>query len=131
MRILTTKPDALAKQKNGDGQMSKYQIENTTSGVVFGIYEGETERDALDAMARDAGYKNHAEVEEQFNTYANGEIVVTEMETWVAWMDGHKDDAVEFDVPYESPRQFDVAQAGADALGVDVCEELNVERKHD
>jgi hypothetical protein len=54
---------------------------------------------------------------------------VWEVETWIAWMDGHKDDAVEFDVPYESPHQFDVAQAGADALGVDVCEELNVQRK--
>jgi hypothetical protein len=50
-------------------------------------------------------------------------------ETWIAWIDGHKDEAVEFEVPFESPDSFDVAQAGADALGVDVCEELNVQRK--
>lgn len=31
-------------------------------------------------------------------------------ETWIAWMDGHR-------------------QAGANALGVEVCEELNVTRK--
>jgi hypothetical protein len=60
--------------------MNRYQIENTASGVVFGIYEGETEREALDALARDAGYKDHAEVEVQFDSYAKGEIVVTEID---------------------------------------------------
>ena len=49
------------------------------------------------------------------------------METWIAWIDGHKDEAVEFEVPEAGT--FDVAEAGANALGIDVCEELNVEKK--
>lgn len=40
--------------------MNRYQIENTKSGMVLGVYEGETEAEALDAMARDAGYRDHA-----------------------------------------------------------------------
>jgi hypothetical protein len=41
--------------------MKTWRIENRTSGVVLGEYEGETAEDALDAMARDAGYADHAE----------------------------------------------------------------------
>jgi hypothetical protein len=49
-------------------------------------------------------------------------------EVWLAWLDGKKDEAVEFVVPLIG---CDVAQAGADALGIDVCEQLNVARKID
>ena len=49
-----------------------------------------------------------------------------ETETWETWLDGHRDDAVRFEVPLEG--LFDVAEAGASALGIDVCEELNVAR---
>jgi len=41
--------------------MTRYLIENPISGTVFGVYEGNTAADALDAMARDAGYADHAE----------------------------------------------------------------------
>ncbi len=41
--------------------MKKYRIENQHSGVDMGIFDGETEEDALDAMARDAGYADYAE----------------------------------------------------------------------
>lgn len=34
--------------------MSKYQIEST-AGVIFGVYEGETPEDAFAAMCADAG----------------------------------------------------------------------------
>lgn len=51
-----------------------------------------------------------------------------ETETWIAWLDGKKAEAVEFNMPFESPKRFDIAQAGADALGVEVCEKLNVKR---
>lgn len=38
----------------------RYQI-TSSEGADLGIYEGETEADALDAMARDAGYADEAE----------------------------------------------------------------------
>ena len=52
----------------------------------------------------------------------------TVTETWIAWVDGSKNEAVEFQVPTDW-QLFDVAQAGADALGIDVCESLNVAKK--
>jgi hypothetical protein len=52
---------------------------------------------------------------------------MTTTETWIVWIDGQRDEAVEFEVPIGGV--FDVAQAGADALNIDVCEALNVERK--
>jgi len=41
--------------------MKKWQITSTTSEQDLGIYEGETPEDALDAMAQDAGYRDHAD----------------------------------------------------------------------
>jgi hypothetical protein len=49
-----------------------------------------------------------------------------ETETWIAWLDGKRDEAVTFEVPLGGT--FDVAEAGAAALGVDVSENLNVQR---
>jgi hypothetical protein len=40
--------------------MALYRIDNNKSGVFLGIYQAETPRLALDAMARDAGYENYA-----------------------------------------------------------------------
>lgn len=56
--------------------MNRYQIENTVSGVILGVYEGETPEQALDAMARDAGYTDHAEAETVAPTVP-GELRVT------------------------------------------------------
>ena len=39
--------------------MKTWIIKNIVDGVVLGAYEGETEKDALDAMARAAGFKNY------------------------------------------------------------------------
>ena len=36
-----------------------YRIHNTRTAVVLGVYEGETEAEALDAMAVDAGYGSY------------------------------------------------------------------------
>ncbi len=40
--------------------MTRYQIENPVTGIVLGVYEAETEAQALDALARDAGYHDYA-----------------------------------------------------------------------
>lgn len=40
-----------------------YQIENSVSGFVFGVYAGETEEEALLAMAQDAGYESIEEMD--------------------------------------------------------------------
>lgn len=43
--------------------MASYLIENTASEEIFGIYDGETASLALDALARDAGFQNQADLE--------------------------------------------------------------------
>lgn len=41
--------------------MTQYSISNRTSGADLGIYESASVEEALDTMARDAGYKNYAD----------------------------------------------------------------------
>ena len=41
--------------------MNTYRISNPISGTILGTYEGETSEAALEAMARDAGYRDYAE----------------------------------------------------------------------
>jgi hypothetical protein len=56
--------------------MATYRIENARSRVVLGEYEGTSQADALDTMARDAGYANyHACC--MVAPPSNGEIIVT------------------------------------------------------
>lgn len=64
----------------------RFQIENTTSGVILGVYEGETPEQALDAMARQAGYADHAAACEVAPAQA-GEIVATEVARILATTD--------------------------------------------
>lgn len=59
--------------------MTKFKIENTHSGVILGVYEAEDKQGALDAMARDAGYRDYAHAEEVAPS-KEGEIVVTEID---------------------------------------------------
>ena len=60
--------------------MKKFRIMNTIGGVDFGVYEGETSDEALDALARDAGYKSHADAMETIEGYDKG-LVVKEVES--------------------------------------------------
>lgn len=39
--------------------MNRYAISVQSSGVDLGVYEGDTEDGAIDAMARDAGYADY------------------------------------------------------------------------
>lgn len=41
--------------------MATYSICNQTSGADLGEFEGDTEQEALDAFARNAGYNDHAD----------------------------------------------------------------------
>lgn len=59
--------------------MKKFNICNQHSGVDMGTFDGETESDALDAMARDAGYSDYAEAC-KVAPAAEGEIIVTKID---------------------------------------------------
>jgi len=63
--------------------MALYSISNTRSGVVLGVYEGATESEALDAMARNAGYRDHAEAESVAPTLP-GELLVEESGSYIS-----------------------------------------------
>ncbi len=56
----------------------KYQIENTLSGIILGVYEGTSVRDALNAMAQDAGHQDYEDMCEVAPARP-GEISVTEV----------------------------------------------------
>jgi len=59
--------------------MKRFRIGNKVSGHDFGVYEAETGADALDMMARDAGYKSYADACDAFAEIEAG-LLVTEVE---------------------------------------------------
>jgi hypothetical protein len=63
--------------------MATYKIENSHSGVVLGEFEANSASDALDAMARTAGYADYAACCEVAPA-AEGEIIVTTVAPTVA-----------------------------------------------
>jgi hypothetical protein len=69
---------------------------------------------------------SNREIEMNATTTTQAAETETETETWEAWLDGDRDEAVQFEVPLTG--WYDVAEAGASALGIDVCEKLNVAR---
>lgn len=44
---------------NNGAYVKRYRIKNTRSGAIFGVYQGSDKREALDAYARDAGYRDY------------------------------------------------------------------------
>ena len=53
----------------------KFLIE--TEFVSFGVFEGSSESDALNALARDAGYADYAEVQ---SLHPNTKLIITTLE---------------------------------------------------
>ncbi len=60
--------------------MAHYEIQNANTAYVLGVYEGETEEEALDAMARDAGYQDYASIAEQQGQADEDDLVITEVD---------------------------------------------------
>lgn len=100
--------------------MARYRISSNISSAVLGIYDGEDEQSALDAMARDAGYKDHAEVEREVGTQP-GELLVERISHSVRVTDiqGHHCSSVDDE---DRLRAEDAAEAVLWAAGVDARE---------
>ena len=60
-------------------EILSYTISNAVSGHCLGIFDGTSKDDALDALARDAGYADYAEACEAAPD--DGELIVTEIES--------------------------------------------------
>lgn len=59
---------------NKEAAMPSYQIENSVSGLILGTYKAASVSGALDAMARDAGYADYAQLQSE----VSGKLIVTE-----------------------------------------------------
>lgn len=59
--------------------MARYQIENTRSGIILGVYEASSKEEALESFALDAGYDSY-ETAQEVAPAAPGEIMVTELD---------------------------------------------------
>lgn len=102
--------------------MSKFRI-TSKAGVEFGVYEGETREEAFAAMVADAGDG----VDDAGNRTAGSAAhwIIEEVEQWEAWEDGRRDEAVRY---WVACLGGDPVTTGADMLGVEVSDALNVER---
>lgn len=59
--------------------MKTFTISNEVSGMRLGVYAATSASEALDAMARDAGYASYAACEEATGPMAQRELSVTEV----------------------------------------------------
>jgi hypothetical protein len=60
-------------------EILSYTISNAISGMVLGIYEGTSRDDALDTLARDAGYADFFDACE--SGFGGDDLIVTEIES--------------------------------------------------
>jgi len=58
-------------------EVLSYTISNAVSGAVFGVYEGTSKDDALDSLARDAGYDDYFDACE--SGFDGDDLIVTEV----------------------------------------------------
>jgi len=58
-------------------EILSYTISNSVSGHCFGVYEGTSRDDALDALARDAGYADFFNACE--SSFDGDDLIVTEI----------------------------------------------------
>jgi hypothetical protein len=102
--------------------MSKYEV--SANDTIFGVYDAESESEARDLCARDAGYESEADMAQRLGE--KSALVAVEVEEWLTWEDGKRDDAVAFFHPiYGGPN---LVESAANHLCVDVSESLNVRR---
>lgn len=59
-----------------ENKMATFNITSRVSGIDLGNYAGGTKEEALDAMARDAGYKDYVDCCEQTGVQAE-DLVAT------------------------------------------------------
>jgi hypothetical protein len=69
--------------------MNTYRITNPTTGADLGTYTGTTPAQALDAMAREAGYRDYAACCEDVPA-PDGGLRVTETEEWCPAAQGYR-----------------------------------------
>lgn len=106
-----------AHHKKGGEHFTPAMLRAWADDAEFQLAEGNSA--SIEIKSWDA-VSGHAE------TYTVSDAGLAWAEVWQAWEDGHKDDAVRFLVPQSGTH--DVAEAGANALGVEVSESLNVAR---
>lgn len=58
--------------------MSKFEI-SSKAGALIGTYDGSTKADAVDAMARDAGYNDASHMDEETGQSWEDELLIDEV----------------------------------------------------
>ena len=106
-----------------DHKMALFQV--TVNGDISGYYTTDTDQDARDAAAIEAGYLSEADFISRLDQKV--ELKAIEVEAWSAWIYGQHLPPVRFYVPVNV--DVDVTAAGAKALGINVCIDLVVQRE--